>query len=111
MGKYSFTTFGRAFNYEKDEIKHALNGEILVAWDEEGRHWEKASKEETDKVILKAFDYLFFEADQLRTSGLALDRIYGRPTRKRFQKYMKYVEEERSKPSDYEYEKYDDEAP
>jgi len=51
---------------------------------------------------------LFFEADQLRTSGLALDRIYGRPTRKQFQKYMKYVEEERSKPSDYEYEKYDD---
>ena len=58
MSKYgSCITFGRAFNYEKEEIKHALNGEILTDWDGEGKpQWEKGTKEETDRVILEAYD-------------------------------------------------------
>lgn len=104
MGKYSCTTFGRACSYEKDEIKHALNGEVLAAWDEDGRHWEKASKEVTDKVILGAYDELFYQAEQLRTSALAMERVYGAITPEDFKKYMRFVEEERRKPSDYKFE-------
>ena len=108
MGKYHCTTFGRACSWEKDAIKHALNGEVLAGWDEDGRHWEKASKEETDRVILEAYDELFYQAEQLRTSALALEKVYGAITPKDFKKYMRYVEEERRKPSDYEFEHYED---
>lgn len=111
MSKYgSCITFGRAFNYEKEEIKHALNGEILTDWDEEGNpQWGKGTKEETDKVVLEAFDNLFFQADQMRMSGCAMEKLLGKMTRRQIQKYMQYMEEECMKPSDYEYEQYEDE--
>ena len=113
MSKYgSCITFGRAFNYEKEEMKHALNGEILTDWDEEGNpQWEKGTKEETDKVVLEAFDNLFFQADQMRMQGCAMEKLLGKMTRRQIQKYMQYMEEECMKPSDYEYEQYEDEAP
>jgi hypothetical protein len=110
MSKYgSCITFGRACSYEKDEIKHALNGEVLVAWDENGRHWEKGTKEETDKVILKAFDSLFYQADQLRMSGCALEKMNPKYNKRDFQKYLKHMAEESRKPNDYEYEHWEDE--
>lgn len=106
MGKYgSGITFGTACSYEKEEIKHALNGEVLDSWDEEGRHWRKATKEETDKVILAAYDELFYQADQLRASGCAMDKIHGSLTKEEFEKYMMYREEDLMKHSDnYRYE-------
>ncbi len=105
MGKYgNGISFGQACAYEKEEIKHALKGEILLGWDEEGRHWGSGSKEETDRVILDAYDELFYQAEQLRASGVALEKVYGTIKPKDFKKYMIAFEEERRKPCAYEYE-------
>ena len=83
---------------------------IRLYKDEEGNpQWEKGTKEETDKVVLEAFDNLFFQADQMRMSGCAMEKLIGKMTRRQIQKYMQYMEEERMKPSDYEYEQYEDE--
>ena len=109
IGKYGCTTFGQACAYEKEEIRHALNGEILLGWDEEGRHWGKGTKEETDRVILAAYDSLFYQAEQLRISGKALEKVYGRITPEDFKRYIAAVAEEERKPSVYVYEKFDDE--
>ena len=105
MGKYSGINFGTACMHEKEEIKHALNGEVLAGWDENGKHWEKAEKAETDAVILRAYDELYYQAEQLRSSGCAMEKIHGNYTPDEFQKYIQYVEEERQKHSnDYEFE-------
>lgn len=105
MGKYSGMNFGTACMHEKEEIKHALNGEVLVGWDEDGKHWEKAPKDETDAVILEAYDELYYQAEQLRSSGCAMEKLHGDFTKEEFQKYIQYVEEERRKHfDDYDFE-------
>ena len=42
-------------------------------------------------------------------SGCAMEKLIGKMTRRQIQKYMQYMEEECMKPSDYEYEQYEDE--
>lgn len=46
MGKYGCTTLGQACAYEKEEIKHALNGEILLGWDEKMNSVRPPKKQE-----------------------------------------------------------------
>lgn len=96
--------FGTACMHKKEEIRHALNGEVLESWDEDGKHWTKAPKEVCDKVILGAYDSLYYQAEQLRSSSCALDKLYSVDP-KDFKKYMQLVEEERNKAmNDYTYE-------
>lgn len=104
MGKYGSIKFGTACMHEKEEIRHALNGEVLESCDEDGKHWTKAPKEVCDKVILGAYDSLYYQAEQLRSSGCALDKLY--PVNpKDFKKYMQLVEKERHRAmNDYTYE-------
>lgn len=104
MGKYGNIKFGTACMHEKEEIRHALNGEILETWDEDGKHWTKAPKEVCDKVVLEAYDSLYYQAEQLRSSGCAIDKLY--PVKPGdLKKYMRFVEEERRKTmNDYTYE-------
>ena len=104
MGKYGNIKFGTACMHEKEEIRHALNGEVLEAWDEDGKHWAKAPKEVCDKVILEAYDSLYYQAEQLRASGCAIDKLY--PVKPGdLKKYMRLVEEElRKAVDDYTYE-------
>lgn len=107
MGKYgNGISFGSACSLEKAEIKRALNGEILAGEDETGRQiWVKGSKEETDKVIIDAYDELYYQAEQLRASGCAMDKIHGELTSEELQKYMVFVEEEHQKHAkDYIYD-------
>lgn len=110
MSKYGNIKFGTACMHEKEEIRHALNGEVLEAWGDgtndvrAGKHWAKAPKEVCDKVILEAYDSLYYQAEQLRSSGCAIDKLY--PVKPGdLKKYMRYVEEERRKAADdYTYE-------
>ena len=57
MSEYgSGISMGDAFSMDKERIKHALNGEIMVGEEEGGFIYDKASKKECDDFILHAFD-------------------------------------------------------
>lgn len=105
MGKYHCMNFGEACMHEKEEIKHALNGEILANWDKDGKHWVKGTKEACDRVILEAYDELFYQAEQLRASGCAMEKIQGKLSQMDFVKYMKYMMKESIRTDgDYQFE-------
>lgn len=95
MGKYSSgMTFGDICNHEKEEIKHALNDEILASWNEQGKHWKKGTKEQTDKVILDTYDELYYQAERLREAVCVIKKIHDDFTADEFSKYLQYTEEE-----------------
>lgn len=103
MGKYgSEMTFGEACSHEKEEIKHALNGEILASWDEQGKHWEKGTKEQTNKIILGAYDNLYYHAEKFRVFACAIEKLHGAFTDDELSEYSQYLEEEHNDIYKYE---------
>ena len=107
-------TIGQEAEYMKKEIELALNGLIITGESEDGYDAEYAIKEECDEVILRNFDHMVFIAKSLAASGRAMNRLLDELDgtgyngsmlhRERFNKYMKYVEEENQKFQDYLYE-------
>lgn len=103
-------TFGQCCNLDKERIKHALQGELMVGEDEDGGFvYEKAPKADCDKYILEAYDSCVFQAKAAMDSGRALDRLFEEVTgekahEKHFRRYMEIAEEERQEFQDYHYE-------
>lgn len=61
MGKYGpGLTIGQVFNLEKEQVRHALKGELMCGEDGNGFIYRKAAKEECDRYILSAFDNAVF---------------------------------------------------
>ncbi len=109
MGKYgSGITLGSACNMEKEEIRHALNHEIIAGYDDDGNPvYVKTTKENADKVILEMYDSLVFQALDAMAVGRTYERIYQKATNKPLpdmMEYMKIKEEELRKYNDYKYE-------
>lgn len=66
---------GTAFQYDKERIKHALNGEIMIGEDEHGFIYDKCTKEEADAYILSAFDNAVYQALKLNASACVLEKM------------------------------------
>lgn len=111
MSKYgSGLTFGQVCNLEKAEIKQALAGKVIDYYDDdENPVYRDGTKEETDRVILEAYDEVVFQGLRAMASGRALERVLnesvGKRKRPQIQRdYMRYSAEELTRFIDYVYE-------
>lgn len=110
MSKYgSGLTFGQVCNQEKEEIKQALAGKVIDYYDfNENPFYRDGVKEETDRVILEAYDEAVYQALEAMTAGRTMERLFlevtGKPMAYYFETYAKIRAEEAEKYHDYEYE-------
>ena len=103
MSKYgSGLTFGQVCNLEKAEIKQALAGKVIDYYDDdENPVYRDGTKEETDRVILQAYDEAVFQGLQ----AMASNRVYARLAESvDLDKYFELRGEEALKYNDYVYE-------
>lgn len=102
--------FGEMAMTGKEEIKRALRGELFYCFDDDGEPvYNKAGREECEKEILRIYDYLYYQAEQLRASGCAVEKVYPLNP-KDMGKYMRYMMEEQERTrGDYEFEDSNDE--
>ena len=68
-------TQGQMFNEVKEKIKHALNGEMFYAENENGIIYRPASKEECNDYILKAFDMAVYHCLEANAFGRVYDYL------------------------------------
>ena len=61
--------------YNKERIKKAFSGEVMVGEDENGFKYGKASKEECLKEIIKLYDETVYQAIQAMRAGRATEKI------------------------------------
>lgn len=77
MAKYgNGISFAEACKMNREELLHALNGEIRVGENENGFIYAPASKEETDKVIIGLFDSLVYDAQNTLKASRAMESAY-----------------------------------
>lgn len=70
MAKYGCgISFAEACDLDREELLHALKGEVRVGENEDGFIYEPASKEETDGVIIGLFDSMVYYAKQTMIEG------------------------------------------
>ena len=98
-------TFGQCCNLDKERIKHALAGELMVGENENGFVYGKANMIDCAEFILRAFDNVVFQCKQSMDSGRAMETLM----RKHgitidLREYMQELEQERLKFNDYVYE-------
>ena len=109
MGEYgSGLTMGKCFNMDKERIKKALDGYLVVGEDKNGFIYEKASQEECREFILRKFDNAVYHC----LESMAFGRVYDYIMAKNGVKYTmeeillsKAIEDERFQ--DYQYEPFD----
>ena len=103
-------SFGQVMNMEKERIKHALQGELMVDEDENGFVYKKAPKEKCDRFILGAFDNAVHSCIEAYKFGRVYDYILeknGIQISMQDIALSKAIED--CKPEDYQYEPfYDD---
>ncbi len=109
MGEYgSGLTFARCCALDKERIKMALQGKIVVGEDEQGFVYGNAPQEECEKFILAAYDNAVYHARESMASGRAMERaIKSEKYRLPFRKYVRFMDEEQQrdyKSTDYIYE-------
>ena len=104
-------SFGQACTYDKERIKMAFQGKLMIGESVNGFEYEKADKDECKRYILGAYDEAVYQARTAMASGRALERMLFDILPERsavdFMKYMQYYEEERRKAdaeSPYKYE-------
>lgn len=109
MGEYGIgLTSGQCFNMDKERIRHALQGELFCEETVEGFEYGPAPKEECDKYILHAFDNAVFQCSEALAGARALEKMFiAKNGSINLQKYMRIVEEEKTKYNDYIYESID----
>ena len=107
MAEYaSGLSFGTCCNLDKERIRHALNGELMVGEDENGFIYEKADKADCDDYILHAYDNVVFLCKQAYDSGRALDAIMqAHGVKVDLREYMETVMKENQKFNDYVFER------
>ena len=85
------------FEMDKEQIIHALNGELAIDEAEDGFVYDKFSKEDCDEFIMSAFLNACFHALQGYRGGRVLERILletGMDAYEIFKKYRVYEGEE-----------------
>jgi len=97
-------TFGNYCNQEKEHIKAALNGKVIIY----GKNGEKllvpATKEMCDDVILQTYDRAVFQALDSMTHGRVLNQIlekHGIKSSEILLEYMTELFKENKKYNDY----------
>lgn len=108
-------TSGMTFNDYKEQImRAALKSQIMEGYDEQGNpSYKTVSREVSAERIKALYDETIYQFEQLRTSGIALEKLFHKyvpdmDPKKFLQEYMVLVEEERLN-SDYEFEFTEDE--
>ncbi|MBQ6395498.1 MAG: hypothetical protein IJH87_04065 [Atopobiaceae bacterium] len=106
MGEYaSWLTTGEAAELDKERIKEALSGRLMIGEDEDGFVYGPAAKEECDRFVLDAFDNQVHLCKQANAVGRAYERILAdRGIGISLFEFMGYVEEESDRFNDYVFE-------
>jgi len=98
MSKYGTSDYQLAKYLDRQEIEHALMGEIRTAETEDGNFaYEKATKKECDKVIMENFDAVVFEAIEAFREGRVIERTFGykKPISKtKLEEYREHLDEQ-----------------
>lgn len=76
MGEYgSGVSFARSCAYDKERIKMALQGKLLLGESENGFEYADAPREECEAFILSAYDNAVYQATEAFASGRAIEKI------------------------------------
>lgn len=76
MSEYgSGITAGRAFSYDKERIRKALDCQIIAGEDENGFIFEPCTPEQAHAEILRIYDNAVYQCLQAAHSGRALEKI------------------------------------
>ncbi len=97
-------TYGELANEQKEIIKAALRGKIIITDCKGMQHEVSAPKEVCDQVILEAFDDVVFQALDSMTSGRALSNVlanHGLGTSDYLMEYLQEVLKENKKYKTY----------
>ena len=98
MSKYGTSDYQLAKYLDRQEIEHALMGEIRTAETKDGNFvYEKATKEECDKVIMENFDAVVFEAIGAFRDGRVIEQTFGykKPiSTKKMEEYRGHLDEQ-----------------
>lgn len=99
-------TIGMAAEHDKERVRHALVGELVVGEDERGFVYAQAPKVECDRYILRVIDHWVYQCKELAASGRAMERILEEHGGMHiyFDRYADYHAEESRKFQDYLYE-------
>jgi len=99
-------TIGTAAELDKERVRHALLGELVIGEDESGFIYAQAPKAECDRYILEVIDNLVYQCKELAASGRAMERIIeehgGMDVY--FNRYVDYHAQESRRFQDYLYE-------
>lgn len=66
-------TMAKAFSYDKERIKKALDGQILAGETENGFIYEPSTKEKCNNYILSAYDNAVYQCREALASGRAME--------------------------------------
>lgn len=76
MGEYgSGVSLTRAFNYDKERLLKALEGQLLCGENEDGFIYEDAPEEECRAFIISVFDNAVYHALQGYSSGRVYEKV------------------------------------
>ena len=78
MSEYgSGVSLVQAFNYDKERLLKALDGQLLCGETEEGFEYEDASDEDCRAFIISVFDNAVYHALQGYQSGRVMEQVMG----------------------------------
>ena len=108
-----YVTSGDMLNEKKEQIRRAMQkSQIVDGYDENGYIYKTVAKEDAVDQAMRLIDDIAFEFENLRISGVVVERLLSRYIpdldQKQFlQDYMTEVEAEKAKGTTYHYEKDD----
>lgn len=107
MSKYGpGLSFGEVCNFEKEQIKHALRGELVCGEEDDGTFaYMLATQEECEKFILAAYDEAVYHAIEAMRAGTATENVMLRHGMKiPMPEYLSEIELLASQGTDYNFE-------
>lgn len=94
----SGVTLTQAFNYDKERIKKALDGQLLSGENESGFTYKPAKKEDCNRYILEAFDNAVFHCMDINATAIALEKyLDDKGFKINFSELVAYMELEKKK--------------
>lgn len=99
MSEYgSGLTFAQCCAYDKERIKMAMQGKLVVGENEDGFIYAPASRQECEHYILSAYDNAVYHARQSMASGRAVEKVMKKKKWKLpFEMYAKQMDKEMEK--------------
>ena len=85
-----------ALAFDKERIKEAMNGRLMIGEDDQGFIYDDCSKEEAQNYILDAYDNLVFQLVNANSANKAYSRVIKDANlRIDYSRFFIYLEQER----------------